>query len=71
MIEQTKQHVEEMFRIKNGYKHDAKVRYKRGCDEIFVIIDRLRPMTSRNIKLSLVRNYSVLSLCCIELVAYT
>lgn len=27
MIEQTKQHVEEMFRIQNGYKHDAKVIY--------------------------------------------
>lgn len=25
MIEQTKQHVEEMFTIKNGYAHDAKV----------------------------------------------
>ena len=25
MIEQTKQYVEEMFTIKNGYEHDAKV----------------------------------------------
>ena len=25
MIDLTKQHVEEMYTIKNGYKHDAKV----------------------------------------------